>query len=400
MGRLLNRFSGDVLAVDEDLPFQLNIFLAQSVGLLGTVIVIAIAVPPLLAMVPPLAVAYRAQQRLYRASAREVRRLDAVTRSPLLAGFEAVASGQDVLSVAGAAAAADHKARHRSALEPAQRALFAGFAAAQWLSARLQGMGACVVAGLVAVAAIEIAAGGALSPSLLGLALAYALPIVGGLSGLLSSAAETEKQLVAAERVSEYFSVGESELVPHGDRSRLHASDGDAEEGGGSVLLQGVVARHRPELPPALSVASLVITGGEWTAVCGRTGSGKSTLLAVIARMIPFEGTITVGGHAAVGGVAGDAWRQHAVLCLPQSPFLIAGSVADNVDPEGATSREDAEAALIAVGATDLDPDRRVEPNATDLSAGQRQRLCLARAAAAIAARPACRVVLLPYCRI
>lgn len=71
-------------AIDEQLPFMLNIFLAQSFGLLGTLTVISYATSGVfLLAVPPLAWAYVRLQRTYRATSREIKRIDAVTRSPL-----------------------------------------------------------------------------------------------------------------------------------------------------------------------------------------------------------------------------------------------------------------------------------------------------------------------------
>lgn len=71
-------------AIDEQLPFMLNIFLAQSFGLLGTLTVISYATSGIfLLAVPPLAWAYVRLQRTYRATSREIKRIDAVTRSPL-----------------------------------------------------------------------------------------------------------------------------------------------------------------------------------------------------------------------------------------------------------------------------------------------------------------------------
>ena len=93
---------------------------------------------------------------------------------------------------------------------------------------------------------------------LAGLALSYALPIVGSLQGLLSSFTETEKEMVAVERIEEYVNTpGE-------------ASKGDPRTGGGTeqwpasgtIDIQSLTLRYRPSLPPALRDVSLHIPGG------------------------------------------------------------------------------------------------------------------------------------------
>ncbi len=86
-----------------------------------------------------------------------------------------------------------------------QRAQYAGFAAGQWLEARLQLIGCAVVAGVSVVSVLEHHTRGGVSPGFAGLAISYALGITGRLSSLLSSFTETEKEMVAVERCYEYI---------------------------------------------------------------------------------------------------------------------------------------------------------------------------------------------------
>ncbi len=86
-----------------------------------------------------------------------------------------------------------------------QRAQYAGFAAGQWLEARLQLIGCAVVAGVSVVSVLEHHTRGGVSPGFAGLAISYALGITGRLSALLSSFTETEMEMVAVERCYEYI---------------------------------------------------------------------------------------------------------------------------------------------------------------------------------------------------
>lgn len=101
-GRVLNRFSSDVACVDDSLPFLLNILLANSVGLLGLLIVLGSGLPWLLLLLPPLSFIYYGVQRRYRASFRELRRLGSLTLSPLYTHLADTLAGLPVLRAAGA----------------------------------------------------------------------------------------------------------------------------------------------------------------------------------------------------------------------------------------------------------------------------------------------------------
>lgn len=88
------------------------------------------------------------------------------------------------------------------------RAGASSLAASLWLGLRLELLACSMVAaiGLLAVAAAQ-GWGPPVSPGLLGLVLAYALPITGILNGVLTSSAETEQEMVAVERVAQYMAV-------------------------------------------------------------------------------------------------------------------------------------------------------------------------------------------------
>jgi len=106
-GRLTNRFSNDQYSTDETLPFELNVFLAQSFGLAGTVVVLGYSTSGLfLVCLPLLLAAYFGVQRRYRETSRELKRCDTVTRSPLFSHYEecVAGDGRDVLRAEGPAA--------------------------------------------------------------------------------------------------------------------------------------------------------------------------------------------------------------------------------------------------------------------------------------------------------
>jgi ATP-binding cassette subfamily C protein CydD len=152
------------------------------------------------------------------------------------------------------------------------------------------------------------------------------------------------------------------------------------------IELAGVSLHYPDRDQPALSDLSLTISPGEHIAVTGPSGAGKSSLLALLLRFAePSSGTIMVGGAGIRAFGVGD-WRRQ-IAWVPQSPYLFAGTVAENI----ALGQPDASFEVISraarlagaenfISALAHGFDTQLGERALVLSAGQRQRIALARA--------------------
>ena len=157
---------------------------------------------------------------------------------------------------------------------------------------------------------------------------------------------------------------------------------------GKSLEVRGVSYTYPGSDSPALSDVSLAISHGESVAIVGPTGCGKSTLLKILIGLLPPE-----HGEVAVDGVPLSAnllprWH-HAIGYVPQKPFLLNATLAENVTLEFDSSRVDAARIRGAISAAQLDSVVESLPEGVDtllgedagrLSGGQRQRVALARA--------------------
>ncbi|CAI5991165.1 unnamed protein product [Closterium sp. NIES-64] len=264
----------------------------------------------------------------------------------------------------------------------------------------------------------------AVSPGLLGLALAYALPIVSLLNGTLTSLADTEKDMVAVERVLEYLDLqhepdalglspipGAQGQGGEGAWKGAHAGgEGGAAAGGGEVgewpregrvELRRVSMAYRVGLPLVLSDVSFVIPGGSQVGIAGRTGAGKSSLLAALFRLRPLTlasattattSSSTSSSSRASGIFIDGVNTAHvslsclrtALAIIPQTPLIFHAPIRDNLDPEGrhadvalwdAVRKCHLDAAVGRLGGLDA----MVGGAAGGLSLGERQLLCLAR---------------------
>jgi thiol reductant ABC exporter CydD subunit len=153
------------------------------------------------------------------------------------------------------------------------------------------------------------------------------------------------------------------------------------------VRLDGVGVTFSGRSQPALDRFELTIDEGEHVALVGPSGVGKSTVLAVLLGFLaPEAGTVSIGG-VDLADVDLAAWRRR-VAWVPQRPHLFGGTLAENLrlgDPDAAPERLDRvlEATGLArlVAALPAGLATRVGEGGITLSAGERQRVAVARAA-------------------
>jgi ATP-binding cassette subfamily C protein CydD len=191
----------------------------------------------------------------------------------------------------------------------------------------------------------------------------------------------------AADRV---FQILETE-EPHGPRSdsaapRRRAAAPSLDLSAQPIELTGVTLRYPGRDAAALSDLSVIIVPAEHIIVTGPSGAGKSSLLGLLLRFAePTAGTITAGG-AGIEAFDISAWRRQ-IAWVPQRPYLFAGTIAENIALGRPLASEAAvrRAARLAgadgfVAALADGFDTRLGEGAFTLSAGQRQRIALARA--------------------
>jgi ATP-binding cassette, subfamily B, multidrug efflux pump len=154
----------------------------------------------------------------------------------------------------------------------------------------------------------------------------------------------------------------------------------------GLVELRGVEFRYPGAEQPVLHDISLTARPGQTTAIIGGTGSGKTTLVSLVPRLADVT-----GGALLIGGVdvreLDPAALSAAIGLVPQRPYLFSGTVASNLrygNPD-ASDEELWRALEIAQAREFVErmPDglqARIAQGGTNVSGGQRQRLCIARA--------------------
>lgn len=191
---------------------------------------------------------------------------------------------------------------------------------------------------------------------------------------------DLESNIVAVERVKEYSRTEtEAPWVVEGSRPPAGwPTHGEVEFWNYSV-------RYRPGLDLVLKDLSLHVRGGEKVGIVGRTGAGKSSMTLSLFRILEAaEGKIRIDGLNVADIGLHDLRSQLTII--PQDPILFSGTLRMNLDPFGNYSEEDIWRALelshlkAFVSSQPAGLDFQCSEGGENLSVGQRQLVCLARA--------------------
>jgi len=183
--------------------------------------------------------------------------------------------------------------------------------------------------------------------------------------------------MAAAERV---FAVLETPSAPAGTRTDI------PDPAVCDLTIDGLGVTYPGRSEPALADVSLTVSAGETLALVGPSGCGKSTLLSTLLGLLsPDAGSIRVG-EVELAELDPEEWRSR-LAWVPQRPHLFNASIADNVRlGRREASEEEVWGALVDAGLADVvadlpaGPDTILGDRGAGLSAGERQRLALARA--------------------
>ncbi|ORX35410.1 putative metal resistance protein ycf1 [Kockovaella imperatae] len=378
-GRILNLFSRDIYVIDEVLVNALSGFMRTCINVLGVIVVIASGAPFVLIVLLPLGYIYRVVMKYYLATSRELKRLDAISRSPIFSFFGETLSGLTVIR--GFSQTRRFIANNEARIDRNQACYMPAMTVNRWLAVRLEFLGSCLMfsTALVAVSALLIS--NSVDAGLVGLLMTYTMSITQALNWLVRTASEVEQNIVSVERVLGYASLPSeaADDVPDHRPPKTWPQKGGIEFNDYSL-------KYRPELEPALRQVSFSIKGGERIGVVGRTGAGKSSLTLALFRILE-----AAGGKISIDGVDISKIGLHdlrsVVSIIPQDPQLFEGTLRHNIDPTNSHKDANIWQALEQAYLKDhiMDNmggtlDAEISEGGQNLSSGQRQLVCFARA--------------------
>ncbi|XP_037922789.1 multidrug resistance-associated protein 4-like [Hermetia illucens] len=371
-GRILNRFSKDMGAVDELLPKSILDATQIILNMVGAIIVTTTVQPIFLALVFVLVIIFWFIQKVYLRTSKNLKRLDGITRSPVFTHLAASLHGLSTIRAYGAQADLIKEFDAHQDVHTASYYMYISTSTAFGLSLDI----VCLIFLACVTFYFLIVDDGSMGGQV-GLAITQTMSITGLLQWGIRQSAEVSNQFMAVERVLEYRDL-EQEKQP----AQLAPVEKDW-PADGKIEFRQLVYRYYEGAETVLKGLSFTIHPKEKIGIVGRTGAGKSSLIGAIFRLAKVEGDILIDG-VNTAAVALDNLRSH-VSIIPQDPVLFSGTIRRNLDPfeeypDSALwqALETVELKDIATGPLGL--QGMVATGGGNFSVGQRQLVCLARA--------------------
>ncbi|KAK6611115.1 ABC transporter [Botrytis cinerea] len=402
LGQLMNRFSKDLEAVDQEVaPIAIGV-MSCALAIVVTVALITAITPGFLIAGIFISAMYFFVGKFYLRSSRDLKRIESIQRSPLFQQFGETLNGVTTIRAYG-----DEKRFVRDnmlRINTHSRPFIYLWAANRWLSFRIDLVGDLVAffAGAFIVSSI-----GTIDAGSAGLSLSYAISFTENVLWMVRLYSMNEQNMNSVERIKEYLDVEQeaAEYIEETEPAKNWPSQG-------SVEFINYTTRYREDLDPVLRNVSFKIRPLEKVGIVGRTGAGKSSLaLALFRGLEAEEGKILIDEVDV--GLIGLRDLRERITIVPQDPTLFTGTIRSNLDPFNLFTDEDIFTALRRVhligavgtstapstpgvsrppsleslsGSTTTNKNIFLNLNSTvtesgnNLSQGQRQLLCLARA--------------------
>ncbi|CAB4066707.1 ABCC1 [Lepeophtheirus salmonis] len=345
-GRILNRLGKDLDVLDSVMPMVLRGWISCFLGVLSSLIVVMVTTPVFIIPASLIIICYFFIQRIYVATSRQLKRLESSSRSPIYSFFSETVSGAATIRAYGQSST--FISESESKVDDNQKANFPATVSNRWLAVRLE-----VVGNLIVFTAAFISSSG---------------------KRLL------KPWIVAVERIQEYTKAEKEapwiieDTKPDEDWPRK-----------GEISFKNYSTRYREGLDYVLKNVSLDIEGGEKIGIVGRTGAGKSSFTLSMFRIIePVTGNIIIDGVDITK--LGLHQLRSRITIIPQDPVLFSGSLRRNLDPLDEYNETNI---MEAISHSHLKPfidslkdglEYHVSEGGENLSLGQRQLICLARA--------------------
>ncbi|KAB1204959.1 ABC transporter C family member 10 [Morella rubra] len=375
LGRILSRVSSDLSTIDLDVPFGLIFTVSSTINACSSLLVLAVVTWQVLIVSIPMIFLSVRLQRYYFASAKELMRINATTKSSV--------ANHLAESLAGAMTIRAFQKEDRffskslDLIDTNASPFFHSFAANEWLIQWIEIVSATVLSS--AALCMVLLPPRTFSSGFIGMALSYGLSLNNNLVRSIQKQCGIANSIISVERLNQYMHIP-SEAPQIIEESRP-STDWPAV---GKVEVEDLQVRYRPNTPLVLCGISCTFEGGHKIGIVGRTGSGKTTLIGALFRLVePAAGKITVDGID-ISTIGLHDLRSRLGI-IPQDPTLFNGTVRYNLDPLSQYSDQEI---WEVIGKSQLQEalqekgkglESLVVGDGSNWSVGQRQLFCLGR---------------------
>ncbi|KAH8647839.1 ATP-dependent bile acid permease [Xylariales sp. PMI_506] len=320
LGQIINRFSTDLGLVDLEMaPVTIGI-MTCCLTITSSVAIIASITPAFLIAAVFIAAGYFAVCGIYLHVSRDLKRLDAICRSPLFQQFGEALGGVTTIRAYGMERRFVRE--NLVNVDTQARPFLYLWAANRWLGLRTDVLSELVsfAAGVFVILSPQLDAGAA------GIVLSYAIGFSTNILWLVRLTAQNEQNMLSVERVKDYLDVEQE------GPAITDVRPPPTWPARGAVEFKGYSTRYREDLDPVLKNVTFTINPLEKVGIVGRTGAGKSSLALTLFRALEAEtGKILVDGIDI--SKLGLKDLREAITMVPQDPTLFTGTIRSNMDP-------------------------------------------------------------------
>ncbi|KAG0716160.1 Multidrug resistance-associated protein 4 [Chionoecetes opilio] len=378
VGQILNRFTKDLGQIDELLPTTMFDVISASIIIIfltfaGIIIIIAMVNVWLIIPTLLLGIIFVYLRRFYLCSARDVKRLEGITRSPVFTHLSTSLQGLTTIR------AFEMQQKFMDDFDSHQdlhsSAWFLFLCTTRWFGICLDWL-SCIYISIVTFSfmALPDTLGGDI-----GLAISSAMLLSGMFQWGVRQSAEVENQMTSVERVLEYSAFEpEAPLKAEAEKAPKHEWPDQ-----GIIKYENMSLQYNEDESPVLKDLTFCIKAKEKIGIVGRTGAGKSSLITSLFRLTEPSGFIYIDGiniqELGLHDVRGN------ISIIPQDPTLFSGTMRKNLDPFNQHSDDQLwkslEEVQLKTAVTDMGGlEAQMAEGGINLSVGQRQLVCLARA--------------------
>lgn len=391
MGRILNRFLKDADVMDMSLGWNTDSVVRNTFQVLldtGAMVYTSTAyVIPFLLLYGLITIYL---QRRYQNLQRLIKGLNSGNSTPMVQFFSENIQGNS--TVRAYKKQEESRAEFIHLLEETQKNQLAGEAISKWYTLRLS-----IYSNIVVIPAICLGLfKNTTTAGVFALLLRYLQSTITDIDDFVDSVADIESKALCFEKCLQFAEVepesGYRHLEEYEEHMRLgHEVRLKKEEDPrrvwpktGKVDIVSLMVKYRSDLPYVIDDISLSVSHGQKIGIVGRTGSGKTTFISALYRNFEeYEGRIYIDG-VELRNI--DLIRlRSSMTIIPQDPYIFQDTLKNNLDPLGEHTKNDINEILKEVGLYEkfLEKDgldTEIEPSGCNLSQGERQLLCLARA--------------------
>ncbi len=335
LGQLMNRFSKDIEAIDQEVSPVAMGMISCLASVITIIILITAITPGFLIAGFFITCIYLAVAMFYIHSSRDLKRIESVQRSPLYQAFGETLSGVVTIRAYGDESRFISENHHR--VNTHNRPFIYLWATNRWLAVRANLAGALVA---FSAGVFVMHSSGTIDPGAAGLSLSYAITFTEIVLWLVRLYGANEQNMNSVERVKEYVEV-EQEARAH----ILETKPAANWPSHGAVQFIGYTTRYRTDLAPVLRNVTFNVKASEKVGIVGRTGAGKSSLALALFRGLEAEAGKILIDDVDIGLIGLQDLRA-AITIVPQDPTLFTGTLRSNLDPFGLFTDEEIFTAL------------------------------------------------------